>query len=441
MSTQVTETMSPVWPIDTHRNEHGEMVIGGVPLVDIAETFGTPTYIYDEATLRSAMRRFRDAFTGVLPGCRVVFAGKAFLSTALVKILVEEDLGLDVVSSGELYVGLHGGMPAARISLHGNNKSMDELTMACDAGVGKIIVDNFDEIEMLTALCADRETPMTVLLRINPGVDVHTHKKISTGMADSKFGLPIVDGQAERAVEMLARTPGIHLAGYHSHIGSQLFEGDASVDAIGELLDFAAGMRERHGVELEQLSPGGGFGIAYLDADTPPSPEVWADLISREIRSGCESRGLPLPVVVIEPGRAIAGPAGVALYEIGSRKELPGLRTYVSINGGMADNIRPTLYEAVYTASLANRSGEGETERVTIAGKYCESGDILIEDIDLPRLNVGDLLAVPAAGAYCLAMASNYNMSLRPAVVMVNAGKARPIRRRETFEDLIRLDV
>lgn len=441
MSTQVTETMSRVWPVDTHRNERGEMVIGGVSLVDLAKTFGTPTYVYDEATLRGAMRQFRDAFTRALPRSRVVFAGKAFLSTAFVKILVEEDLGLDVVSSGELYVGLRGGMPADRISLHGNNKSVDELKMACEAGIGKIIVDNFDEIEMLAALCADRETPMTVLLRLNPGVDVHTHKKISTGLADSKFGLPIVDGQAARAVEMLVRMPGLHLAGYHSHIGSQLFEGDASVDAIGELLDFAVEMRNQHGVELEQLSPGGGFGIAYLDEDTPPSPEVWADLISREIRTGCETRGLPLPVVVIEPGRAIAGPAGVALYTVGSRKELSGLRTYVSIDGGMADNIRPTLYEAVYTASLANRSGDGETERVTIAGKYCESGDILIEDIEMPRLKMGDLLAVPAAGAYCLAMASNYNMSLRPAVVMVNAGEASVIRRRETFEDLIRLDV
>jgi diaminopimelate decarboxylase len=331
-------------------------------------------------------------------------------------------------------------MPASRISLHGNNKTREELQLACDAGIGKVIVDNFDEIELLNSLCATREKPMTVMLRVNPGVDVHTHRKISTGMADSKFGLPIVDGQAAAAVELLAKAPGLHLAGYHAHIGSQLFDADASVDAIGELLDFALEMRDQHGVELEQLSPGGGFGIAYLDSDDPPSAERWAQVISDAVRTGCDARGLPLPVVTIEPGRAIAGPAGVALYRVGSRKELPGVRTYVSVDGGMSDNIRPTLYDAVYTAALANRGGGGDAERVTIAGKYCESGDVLIEDIELPRLERDDLIAVPAAGAYCLAMASNYNMSLRPAVVMVRDGVVREIRRRETFDDLVRLD-
>ena len=441
MSKQATELMAQVWPEETHRNAAGELVVGGVPVVDVAETYGTPVYIYDEATLRRAMHRYREAFTQALPGCKVVYAGKAFLSTAFVQLLVEEDLGLDVVSGGELFVGLKGGMPASRISLHGNNKTVDELQLACDAGIGKIIVDNFDEIDLLVDLCAKREIPMTVMLRVNPGVDVHTHKKISTGMADSKFGLPIVDGQAAAAVEQLAKTPGLHLVGYHAHVGSQLFDAGASVDAVGELLDFAVDMRNKHGVELEQLSPGGGFGIAYLENDDPPSPEAWAEAISHAVRTGCASRGLPLPVVTIEPGRAIAGPAGVALYRVGSRKELPDVRTYVSVDGGMADNIRPTLYDAVYTAALANRAGHGDVERVTIAGKYCESGDILIEDIELPRLERGDLIAIPAAGAYCFAMASNYNMSLRPAVVMVRDGAAREIRRRETFDDLVRLDI
>lgn len=433
--------MSDVWPLGTQRDATGALTIGGVSLVEIAAEYGTPVYIYDEATLRSSMRSVRDAFATALPSSRVVYAGKAFLAKALVEMLVEEDFGLDVVSGGELYVGLKSGMPPERLSLHGNNKSRDELQMAVDAGIGKIIVDNFDEIEMLGEICATLSTPMTVLLRVNPGVDVHTHKKISTGMADSKFGLPIADGQAARAVRLLSTLPGVHLAGYHAHVGSQLFEPDASVDAIDEMLRFASGMREEHGVELEQLSPGGGFGIAYVDTDNPLEVTQWADALAGALSRGCERHGLPIPTVIVEPGRSIAGRAGVALYEVGSRKEIPGVRTYVSVDGGMADNIRPSLYEAVYTAGLANRHGDGDTEQVTIAGKYCESGDILIEDITLPTMARGDLLAMPAAGAYCLAMASNYNMSLRPAVVLVHDGQTRVIRRRESLDDLIRLDL
>lgn len=441
MDAQATERMSHVWPVGTRRNERGEIVIGGVRLPEIARAFGTPVYLYDEVSLRGAMRRFRDAFGAELAGSQVVFAGKAFLTTALVQMLAEEGLGLDVVSAGELFIGLRAGMPPERISFHGNNKGRDELRMALEAGIGKIIVDNVDEVALLAELCADRPTPMTVLLRLNPGVDVHTHRKISTGVADSKFGLPIADGQAAETVARLVATPGVRLAGYHAHIGSQLFEAEAYVDAIDEVLAFAARMRARHGIELEQLSPGGGFGIAYVDQQQPPGPDAWARLIGETVRRGCAARELPLPTVIVEPGRAIAGPAGVALYTVGARKVLPGVRTYVSVDGGMADNIRPTLYDAVYTAALANREGGDAQERVTIAGKYCESGDILIEDIALPPLAAGDLLAIPAAGAYCLSMASNYNMALRPAVLLVRHGQARLMRRRETLEDLLSLDV
>ena len=432
--------MSDVWPLDTGRNAEGELTIGGLSVVDIAREYGTPVYIYDERTLRASMRAVRDAFAEALPTSRVVYAGKAFLAKALVEMLIEEGLGLDAVSGGELYVGLRSGMPPGRMSLHGNNKSREELRMAIEAGIGKIIVDNFDEIQMLRELATGVAKPMTVLLRVNPGVDVHTHKKISTGIADSKFGLPIADGQAARAVQELSAIPGLHLAGYHAHIGSQLFEPDPYVDAIDEILHFAARMRAEHGVELEQLSPGGGFGIAYVDADDPPAMRRWAETLAGAVTAGCERYGLPIPIVTVEPGRSIVGRAGVAVYEVGTRKEIPGVRTYVAVDGGMADNIRPTLYEAVYTAGLANRDGDGTSEEVTIAGKYCESGDILIEGITLPVLKRGDLLAIPAAGAYSLAMASNYNMSLRPAVVMVREGQARVIRRRESLEDLLRLD-
>jgi len=442
-----TRTAQPVqsphvWPAATARTEEGTLTIGGVALTEIAATYGTPTYVYDEATLRTTARAFHDAFTQAYPKARVVYAGKAFLTTALVRIIAEERLGLDVVSGGELFVGLHAGMPAHEISLHGNNKSRTELAEAIDAGIGKIVVDNLHEIDLLAALTAGRTEPVTVLLRLNPGVDVHTHAKISTGVADSKFGLPIADGQAEAAVARIAQIPGLHLAGYHAHVGSQLFDADATTEAISALIAFAADMRATHGVELEQLSPGGGFGIAYVDAETPIPVATWATLIADAVRDACAAHDLPLPTLTVEPGRAIVGPAGIALYEVGSRKDLAGIRTYVSVDGGMADNIRPTLYGATYTAEIANRAGESDSaEKVTIAGKFCESGDLLIEDIALPRLEAGDLLAIPAAGAYCLAMASNYNLALKPAVVLVRDGAHRLIRRRETYADLLHLDV
>ena len=432
--------MTEVWPTGTERNGRGELVIGGVSVVDIVQKHGTPLYIYDEATLRGAMRRWKTAMESRLPGSRVVYAGKAFLCTAVAQIVSQEGLGLDCVSDGELFVGLNAGVNPSMLSLHGNNKGRSELEMAVEAGIGKIIVDNHDEIEALAELTEDRDEPVTVLIRLNPGVDVHTHKKISTGLADSKFGLPIEDGQAEQAVQRLTEIPGVRLAGYHAHVGSQLFDTDSHLSAIDDMIAFASQMRDKYGVELEVFSPGGGFGISYLDTDTPLDPDRWVDVLATSIEQACEKHSLPLPQVVIEPGRAIAGPAGVAVYTVGARKALPGIRTYVSVDGGMADNIRPALYDASYTAEIANRGDIEGMETVTVAGKYCESGDILIESIDLPSPKEGDLLAIPASGAYCLAMASNYNMSLKPPVAMVRDGEARLIRRRESFADLIRLD-
>ena len=434
--------MSGIWPEATHRNDAGELIIGGVRVVDLVNEFGSPLYVYDEATLRGAMRTWSQAFADHLPGSRITYAGKAFLCTAIAEIVAEEGLGLDCVSDGELFVGLNAGFPPERLSLHGNNKGRNELELALEANIGKIIVDNLDEIDMLAELTAGRDTPIITLLRLNPGVDVHTHQKISTGMADSKFGLPIADGQAEEAVRRLQAIPGVHLAGYHAHVGSQLFDTEAHTAAIDEMLHFAADMRARHGVALEILSPGGGFGIGYLESDQPLSPETWADALATTITAGCAAYGLPLPQVVFEPGRAIVGPAGLTVYTIGTRKRLDGIRTWVCVDGGMADNIRPSLYDARYTATIANRDPHDDVEEtVTIAGKYCESGDLLIEDISLPSLREGDLLAVPATGAYCAAMSSNYNMSLKPAIVLTHHGSARLVRRRESFADLIRLDV
>lgn len=434
-------TAQAPWPVTTRRNAEGAMEIGGVSLPDLAERHGTPLYVFDEVTLRQTARQFREAFANAYPRSRVVYAGKAFLTTALVQILREEGLGLDVVSGGELFVALRGGMPATEISFHGNNKTPRELSEALAAGVGKIVIDNDYEISLLEELTTGRKHPLTVMIRLNPGVDVHTHRKISTGVADSKFGFPIRDGQAEAAVVRVMASPGMHLAGFHAHVGSQLYDGEATLAAIAELLDFAVEMRQRHGFVLEHLSPGGGFGVAHLDGDRPPGLESWASLIGATVAEGCASRELPLPMLTLEPGRAIVGPAGVALYTTGSSKVLPGIRTYVSVDGGMADNIRPSLYDAQYTAEIANRiAGEPEGD-ITIAGKFCESGDLLIEGLPFPRVVPGDLLAIPAAGAYTLAMASNYNFAPRPAVVLVADGKARVIRRRETYDDLVRCDI
>lgn len=429
-----------MWPMTTQRNDVGEIEIGGVSLSQLNRELGTPLYIYDELTLRTSMRAWKQAMTARFPGSRVVYAGKAFLCTAIARIVKEEGLGLDCVSDGELFVGLNAGIEPEMLSLHGNNKVHNELEMALEAGIGKIIIDNFCEIERLAELTAEREKPMTVLLRLNPAVDVDTHRKISTGVSDSKFGLPIAQGQAEKAVARIQEIPGLHLAGYHAHLGSQLFDADSHAAAIERMFDFAADMLARYDVELEIFSPGGGFGISYLEGDEPMTPEEWVAHLGDAIDAACDKHGMALPTVIIEPGRALAGPPGVALYTVGARKELTGIRTYVSVDGGMADNIRPALYGAKYTAELANRVGDDDLETVTIAGKYCESGDILIEDIDLPHPKEGDLLAIPATGAYCLAMASNYNMSLKPAVVLVNDGETRVIRRRESFADLIRLD-
>jgi diaminopimelate decarboxylase len=426
-----------LWPVTTTRNGGGEMQIGGVSVGAIAADFGTPVYIYDEVTLRARAAAIRDAFHSAYPDSQVVYAAKALGSPAIVRIFRDEGLGLDVVSGGELFMGLKAGMPAERITFHGNNKGRQELIEALDAGVSLIAVDNAFELDVLEQLGAERGSVIPVLLRLNPGIDVHTHTKIATGVNDSKFGFPIWDGSAEEAVQRAAGSHHLDLRGYHMHIGSQLLDWDGYELAIETALAFAGAMKLAYGVSPSVFSPGGGFGISYTEETHEPDINAWSVAVARAMLNGCARHNLALPHLVVEPGRSLVGPAGVALYEIGSRKEIAGVRTYVSVDGGMADNIRPALYEARYTAERANRTNEGARERVTIAGKYCESGDLLIQDIDLPRLEPGDLLAVPGAGAYCLAMASNYNLSTRPAVVLVRDGQATLIRRRERYEDLL----
>ena len=426
-----------LWPQSSCRTADGQLSIGGVPLPHLAAEFGTPLYIYDEVTLRERARRFKAAFSSNYPDSAVVYAAKALPSPAIIALLGEEGLGLDVVSGGELFAGLAAGVPPGSITFHGNNKSETELREALSAGIGHIAIDNLDEMRLLSRLAVEAGVEVRVLLRLNPGVDVHTHRKIATGVADSKFGIPVWTGHAALAVEEILNAPGLILVGYHAHIGSQIFDSAAYKQTIFIMIEFAAEMRDRVGIVPEIISPGGGFAIAYEPNQEEAKIEEWAEEASATLRTECARHDLPLPRLIVEPGRAIVGPAGVALYQVGSIKDVAGIRTYVAVDGGMADNIRPTLYGAKYSVAIANRTGAGPDVPVTIAGKFCESGDLLVEDAALPMVEPGDLLCLPAAGAYCLAMASNYNLSLRPAVVLVRDGQIRQIRRRETYDDLL----
>jgi diaminopimelate decarboxylase len=430
-----------LWPETSRRNEAGELTVGGVAVTALAADYGTPLYVFDEQTIRVRARRMRSAMANAYPRPRVLFAGKAYLSPAIVAILHQEGLGLDVVSGGELYGGLLAGVPAAEMTFHGNNKSETELREAVTAGVGHIAVDNELELQILARVAKELGTRVPVLLRLNPGIDVHTHDKIKTGAIDSKFGFPLWTGNAERAVSVVVSDPGMRLDGYHVHLGSQLFDPGASKLAVEMLIEFGARMRDRHGIAPDVISPGGGFGIAYAGAEEEAVLEEWARITGGATVDACERHGLPLPALAVEPGRSIVGPAAIALYEVGASKRIPGVRNYVSVDGGMADNIRPTLYGARYTAEIANRAATGDAEAVTVAGRYCESGDILIPEITLPPLRPGDLLAMPSAGAYALPMASNYNAVPRPAVVLVRDGGARLIRRRETYADVFATEI
>jgi diaminopimelate decarboxylase len=429
-----------LWPDTTQRSPDGSLSIGGVELCELASQFGTPLYVFDEATLRNRVRAVTLAASRNYDRVHLVYAAKAFLNSTIVNLLLEEGMGIDVVSGGELFAALASGAPPGEITFHGNNKSRQELEEAIEAGVGLIAVDNADEMELLAQLSSSAEMPVRILLRLNPGIDVHTHGKIATGVVDSKFGFPLWTGDAAAGVERAVSIRTIQLAGYHTHLGSQLFDLEAPAIAVRKILEFAAAMRDRHGFTPEIVSPGGGLGIAYREDDVEIDPDSWLQSTAEATRDACNTFQLPLPELVFEPGRWIVGPAAVALYRVGTRKRIEGVRTYVSVDGGMADNIRPSLYDAQYTAELANRAGGERREVVTIAGKYCESGDVLIRDIDLPMLETDDLLAIPAAGAYCLSMASNYNLALRPAVVLIREGKATLIRRRETYSDLLQFD-
>lgn len=436
----MTLPYADILPLTAAADDAGRLSIGGCDLRELAERFGTPLYVYDEQSIREACRAYRGAFEAELPSVRVLYAAKAWLSPALTRILVEEGLGMDVVSGGELHTALAGGMPAEQIGFHGNAKGVDELEQALEAGVGRIIVDNDDELDTLDRLTQERGAAQTIMLRITPGVNARTHVKTTTGLRDSKFGFPLPSGQAAAAVERALAAPGLELSGFHIHLGSPIYDLQPYRDGIAVAAGFAAEMQQRHGYRWREFSPGGGFAIGYTDDRLPPTHAAYAEAVSGALRAACEDHGLPLPEVHIEPGRSVVGRAGLALYSVVSRKEIPGTRSYVAVDGGMADNVRPAMYDSQYRALAAERMRAPAERTVTIAGKFCESGDVLVRDAKLPDLQPGELIAMPAAGAYQLAMESNYNLALRPAVVLVRDGEARLARRRQTFEDLLALE-
>ncbi len=429
-----------VFPDTTEINNRGHLVIGGCDLVELAQKFGTPLYIYDEETLRARCRQFRSEFESRHQDTTIIYACKAYINPALARIFIEEGLGLDVVSGGELAVAEKSDFPAANIYFHGNNKSQEELEQALTMKVGRVVVDNFHELALLDRLAAKAGRTQDILLRVSPSVDPHTHSHLTTGILDSKFGFPLETGQAAEAIHKALECPHLNLVGLHFHLGSSLFELEPYRLAMEIVLQFAASLREE-GLELKELSPGCGLGIAYTRDQRPPSIGDFAEVLVSSMVDTCRSLGMETPRLVIEPGRSIAGPAGVALYRVGAVKEIPGVRTYVSVDGGMGDNIRPALYEAQYEAVAANKMQLQPSELVTVAGKYCESGDVLVRDVQLPPLEPDDLIAIPASGAYCPAMASNYNLYGRPAIVIVQNGQARLIRRRENSQDLLIYDV
>lgn len=429
-----------LWPLDTKRDAGGRLSIGGVALSDLASEFGTPLYVYDEATIRHQCQLYRDAFRDRYSNTRVVYAGKAYLSSALLSIIADEGMWLDVVSGGELMMAYRSGFPAEHIVFHGNNKTPDELRLALEVGIGEIIIDNDYEIDLLDEITRELGNSVDVLLRINPGIDVHTHDYRKTGIVDSKFGSLVGSGDAARAVERIVGIPALRLRGYHAHIGSQIFEIEPFLSTVDTLFEFAADMQERFDVTPAQISPGGGLGIQYETSDPDIKIDEFAEGVANTFRSAAKHYDLGVPILTIEPGRSIVGPSGVALYRVGSVKTIPNVRRYVSVDGGMADNIRPALYGARYSAELANRD-DGDRVTVTISGKYCESGDVLVRDVEMTSPEPGDLIAIPSAGAYCLAMSSNYNLALRPAVVMISGGSAQLAQRRETYDDILSREV
>ena len=439
----LNELSPAIWPRSARR-DGGVLTVGGIDVRELAGTYGTPLLLCDEADFRSRCSDYRDAF-GADAG--VFYAAKAFCSRAALRWVSDEGLGVDVCTGGELEVALAADVPPDMITMHGNNKSLAELTRAVQAGVGHIVLDSFEEIARL-ALVIDPDGMSEparrprVLVRVTTGVEAHTHEFMATAHDDQKFGFSLASGVADEAVRRVLACPDLELAGLHSHIGSQIFDTAGFEVAAHRVLELAVRIRDEHGVQIDELDLGGGFGIAYTDEDSPPEVKELAQSIRDIVDRQCRAAGLSRPRLTVEPGRGIAGPGTITIYEVGTIKDVDGLRTYVSVDGGMSDNIRTALYDATYTCALVSRASDAPPMLTRVVGKHCESGDIVVRHAYLPSdLAPGDLLAVAATGAYCRSISSNYNHVPRPPVVAVRDGQARPIVRRETLDDLLRLDV
>ena len=420
-------------------NQAGHLTIGGVDSLKLAKEYGTPLVVYDVSQIRNQIRAFKKVFEEEQVNYAVSYASKAFASIAIYQVANEEGAYTDVVSAGELYTAMKANFPMERVSFHGNNKSKEELEMAVKNHVGKIMIDNFYEINLLNQVLEEQYSEINVMLRITPGISAHTHEYDQTGQVDSKFGFDLKSGQADKALQEVLKNQRMHMLGIHAHIGSQIFELNGFEMAAAKLVDVAASWRKNYDYTAQVINVGGGFGIKYVQEDHPLKPEEFVKAIVKTIKDEATKHNFPLPEIDIEPGRSIVGPAGYNLYKVGSMKEIPGLVPYVAVDGGMGDNIRPALYQAKYETVLANDPQRKASQEFHVAGKYCESGDILA-DAKLPLLKAGDILAMLDTGAYGYSMASNYNRNPRPAVVFAEDGKAQVVIRRESLKDLVHLD-
>ncbi|WP_303804091.1 diaminopimelate decarboxylase [Ruminococcus flavefaciens] len=423
-------------------NSAGHLAIGGVDTVELAKEYGTPLYVMDEQVIRNSLRRFHDSMNKYYDGKgEVHYASKAFSCMEMCRVVASEGDGLDAVSIGELYTAYKAGFPMEKVGFHGNNKTDEELRYALEYKVGHIIVDNISELHRLEAIAGEMNAKPSIMFRIKPGIDAHTHDFVKTGQIDSKFGFALETGEAFEAVKEAVSCKNVHLAGLHCHIGSQIFDIAPFEEAAKVMLGFIAEIKAKLGFVVEGLNLGGGFGIKYLNEHDPAPFEVYLERVSSVVKSECARLGIELPKMFIEPGRSIAAPAGITLYTVGARKVIPDIRTYISVDGGMADNPRYILYGSEYDAVVANKANEERTEKVTIAGKCCESGDLIGENMPLQHAESGDIIAVCATGAYNYSMSSNYNRLQKPAVVFVNEGKSRVVVKRETLDDIIRNDI
>ncbi len=419
----------------------GHLYIGGVDMVELARTKGTALYVYDEADLRSKMERYITAFRKVYPNSDVIYASKAFMNKAVVSIVNEEGLCLDVSGGGELACARAAGFPMERVFVHGNNKTPRELEEAISAGVGRIVVDSLTELERISKIAGKLGIKQGVYMRVTPGVEADTHEYIRTGCEDSKFGFTMKDGFAFECISKFLNTPNVELKGLHCHIGSQIFALHSFREAANVMVTMMADIKAEYEYEITELDLGGGLGVAYTEADRPTSIEEFAEITGCAVKDFCKEKGLSLPRLLVEPGRSLVANAGVTLYTVGNIKNLPGVRKFVAIDGGMSDNIRCALYHSEYEPTIANKADQPRTEIITLCGKHCESGDAVVTDMPLQAADIDDIVCVFGTGAYCYTMASNYNGQPRPGIVFVRDGNAKLVTRRETYEDLLSRDL